>query len=226
MKAWWAPAWWCWLTETGWSRSAHASRQVCAHMQQPAGRSAALLTKAETLEWFLVVVHPTGGAHCLAAPLTRMLLPFWLAVEMPASASAATVDPALLSWATSGPSSSGSSSDRAGLPAASTRVIEVHRLSTDFRQATHVMQRPLPAALPPGAVLIRRLFAGINASDVNYSAGRYGAGLGDWLALRTGWRSEQVLLAAGMHANLVAHLLCGPGGPAGLSRLRAPGGHA
>lgn len=79
---------------------------------------------------------------------------------MPALVAAAAVDPSLRAWAT------------AGLPPSSTRVIEVHRLSADFRAATHVALRPLPPSLPPGSVLIRRLYAGINASDVNYSAGR------------------------------------------------------
>jgi hypothetical protein len=84
---------------------------------------------------------------------------------MPASAAAASVDPALRGWAT------------AALPAASTAAIEVHRLSLNFREATRTVQRPLPAVLPPGCVLVRRLYAGINASDVNYSAGRWaGAG--------------------------------------------------
>lgn len=84
------------------------------------------------------------------------------AVDMPAAAVSAQVDPALVAWATGGTAA-------AALPAASTRVIEVHRLSTDFRAATHIVQRPLPAALPPGTVLIRRAFVGVNASDVNYS---------------------------------------------------------
>lgn len=36
--------------------------------------------------------------------------------------------------------------------------------------------RPGPAVaprLPAGAVLVRRLFAGVNASDINYTSGRY-----------------------------------------------------
>lgn len=65
------------------------------------------------------------------------------AVAKPASAEAARVDPALLAWAT------------AALPADSTRVVEVHKLSNDFRAATRIVRRPLPAVLPPGHVLIR-----------------------------------------------------------------------
>ncbi len=48
-------------------------------------------------------------------------------------------------------------------------------MSTDFRAATRIVSEPLPVvgALPPGRVLVRRAFAGVNASDVNYTAGRY-----------------------------------------------------
>lgn len=90
------------------------------------------------------------------------------AVAKPASAAAAAIDPSLRAWALASPASG----PAASLPASSTRVIEVHRLSTDFRAATRIVRRPLPAALPAGSVLIRRLYAGINASDVNFSAGR------------------------------------------------------
>lgn len=90
-------------------------------------------------------------------------------VAKPASAAAAAIDPSLRAWALASPASG----PAASLPASSTRVIEVHRLSTDFRAATRIVRRPLPAALPAGSVLIRRLYAGINASDVNFSAGRY-----------------------------------------------------
>lgn len=87
-------------------------------------------------------------------------------MEKPGTAAAAAVDPALLSWATAGSSSN-------SLPATSARQVEVHRLSPDFRQATRIVARPLPPQLPPGTVLIRRLYTGVNASDVNYTAGRY-----------------------------------------------------
>lgn len=84
-------------------------------------------------------------------------------VAMPASAAAAAVDPALRDWALAGISHG----------EAATRAVEVHQLSLDFRQATRIVRRVLPAPPPPEAVLIRRLYAGINASDVNYSAGKY-----------------------------------------------------
>jgi len=53
------------------------------------------------------------------------------------------------------------------------RKLQVHRLSNDFAEATKIVTEPLPQQLPPGHVLIRNAYAGINASDVNYTAGRY-----------------------------------------------------
>jgi hypothetical protein len=56
--------------------------------------------------------------------------------------------------------------------------LQVHRLSTDFRAATRIVTEGLPmaAGVPPGHVLVRRAYAGVNASDVNYTAGRYFGG--------------------------------------------------
>jgi NADPH:quinone reductase-like Zn-dependent oxidoreductase len=70
----------------------------------------------------------------------------------------AVASPALAAWA-------------AALPATHA-FIEVHKLSPDFRAATRLARAPLPA-VPPGRVLVRRLWAGVNASDVNFSSGRY-----------------------------------------------------
>ena len=76
---------------------------------------------------------------------------------------------------------------------ASNRAVVVQRPGTDFRAATEVVSMPLPIQiprrdpivprapaprLPSGLVLIRRTFAGVNASDVNYAAGRYAAAPG------------------------------------------------
>lgn len=47
------------------------------------------------------------------------------------------------------------------------------RLSTDFREATRITQQPLQLTAPKGSVLMRRVWAGVNASDINYTAGRY-----------------------------------------------------
>ncbi|KAK9805373.1 hypothetical protein WJX73_007858 [Symbiochloris irregularis] len=51
--------------------------------------------------------------------------------------------------------------------------IQVHRLSTDFRESTRLVHRPLKLSAPKGHVLMRRVWAGINASDINYTAGKY-----------------------------------------------------
>lgn len=56
--------------------------------------------------------------------------------------------------------------------------IVITQLSSKFREAARLVAAPLPppaqlpAALPAGALLVRRVYAGVNASDVNYSSGR------------------------------------------------------
>ena len=47
------------------------------------------------------------------------------------------------------------------------------RLSNNFREATRVVSQALPPSIPAGHVLVRIAFAGVNASDVNFTAGRY-----------------------------------------------------
>lgn len=48
----------------------------------------------------------------------------------------------------------------------------VHTLSNKFRVATKLISVPL-GAVKEGHVLVKLIYAGVNASDVNYSAGRY-----------------------------------------------------
>lgn len=53
--------------------------------------------------------------------------------------------------------------------------IQVVRLTPKFReavQAVTVDMPSVPAGIPAGQVLVRRLFVGINASDINYTSGR------------------------------------------------------
>lgn len=45
-----------------------------------------------------------------------------------------------------------------------------HRMLQATRLVT--MAVPAPSQLPPGKVLVRQLWAGINASDINYTDGR------------------------------------------------------
>ena len=51
-------------------------------------------------------------------------------------------------------------------------VVMVHTLSTNFQAATTIIQEPMPQ-ISGNKVLVTRCFAGVNASDVNYTAGRY-----------------------------------------------------
>ena len=57
-----------------------------------------------------------------------------------------------------------------GSPALPTvrRQVQVARLSADFRAATCIAELPLQLPPPAGTVVVRILWAGINASDVNF----------------------------------------------------------
>ena len=46
------------------------------------------------------------------------------------------------------------------------------RLSSNFQEATRLATEPMPSSPPAGHVLVRNAFAGVNASDINYSSGR------------------------------------------------------
>eukprot|EP00891_Asterochloris_glomerata_P004125 jgi/Astpho2/4125/e_gw1.00063.43.1_t len=50
--------------------------------------------------------------------------------------------------------------------------VQVHRLSNNFQEATRLATEPMPSNPPAGHVLVRNAFAGVNASDINYSSGR------------------------------------------------------
>ncbi|VVB00619.1 unnamed protein product [Arabis nemorensis] len=49
----------------------------------------------------------------------------------------------------------------------------VHTLSHNFRNATRIVRAPLKLPIGPHQVLLKILYAGVNASDVNFSSGRY-----------------------------------------------------
>jgi len=53
---------------------------------------------------------------------------------------------------------------------AQARKIVVRQLSSNFRDATEIVEFAVPtaAALPPGHVLVKNIFVGINASDVSF----------------------------------------------------------
>ena len=84
------------------------------------------------------------------------------------------------------------------VPDASRRVV-VHRLSSDFAAATRVVSAPTPVP-KRGEVLIERRWTGVNASDVNFTAGRYFGGAKKAAALLpfdAGFESVGVVAALG-----------------------------
>lgn len=83
-------------------------------------------------------------------------------------------------------------------------AVQVVQLSPDFRSAVRLVRTPLPALpLPAGKVLVRRLWAGVNASDVNFSSGRYFGGEAaakSKLPFAAGFETVGVVAAAGADA--------------------------
>ncbi|KAE8667868.1 ARP protein (REF) isoform 2 [Hibiscus syriacus] len=53
------------------------------------------------------------------------------------------------------------------------KKLVVHSFSHHFRDATHVISAPLRLPLESDQVVLKVIYAGVNAGDVNYSAGRY-----------------------------------------------------
>ncbi|CAI5479607.1 unnamed protein product [Closterium sp. Yama58-4] len=103
-----------------------------------------------------------------------------------------------------------------GLPLTFQKLV-VQRLSSDFRQATSIIEAPLPLPVPAGKVLLRVRYAGVNASDVNYSAGRYAGSPAE--------ASQQLPFDAGFEA--VGEIVALPGSTtAGFLETRSKGGLA
>ncbi|CAN1307389.1 15-hydroxyprostaglandin dehydrogenase [NAD(+)] [Linum perenne] len=77
----------------------------------------------------------------------------------------------------------------------------VHTLSHNFRDATRVVRAPLKLPLGAHQVLVKIIYAGVNASDVNFSSGRYFSGGGkdvsSMLPLDAGFESVGIVAAVG-----------------------------
>jgi NADPH-dependent curcumin reductase CurA len=58
---------------------------------------------------------------------------------------------------------------------ANLRKVICHKLSSNFAEATKTVTEPIPN-LKPTQILIKNRFVGINASDINFTAGRYFSG--------------------------------------------------
>lgn len=79
--------------------------------------------------------------------------------------------------------------------------IIVHTLSHNFRNATRVVRMPLQLPIGPHQVLLKVIYAGVNASDVNFSSGRYFTGSKEEIASRlpfdAGFEAVGIIAAVG-----------------------------
>ncbi|KAH6818938.1 ARP protein [Perilla frutescens var. frutescens] len=88
--------------------------------------------------------------------------------------------------------------------------IVVHTLSHNFQSATRVVRASLRLPLKPDYVLMKILYAGVNASDVNFSSGRYFSGsnkdIASLLPFDAGFEAVGIIAAIG---DSVKHLKVG-----------------
>ncbi|KAA8536188.1 hypothetical protein F0562_028666 [Nyssa sinensis] len=79
--------------------------------------------------------------------------------------------------------------------------IVVHTLSHNFRSATSIVRAPLKLPIDRDHVLVKIIYAGVNASDVNFSSGRYFSGnnkdLGSRLPFDAGFEAVGIIAAVG-----------------------------
>ncbi|XP_047325265.1 prostaglandin reductase-3-like [Impatiens glandulifera] len=90
------------------------------------------------------------------------------------------------------------------LPKSFEKVV-VHTLSHNFRSATKIVRTPLSLPIKPGHVLVKVIYAGVNASDVNFSSGRYFSGskndLASTLPFDAGFEAVGIIAAIGESVN-------------------------
>ncbi|KAK9096901.1 hypothetical protein Sjap_022398 [Stephania japonica] len=83
--------------------------------------------------------------------------------------------------------------------------IVVHTLSHNFRSATSVVRTQLKLPIKPNDVLLKVIYAGVNASDVNFSSGRYFGGSNKELTSRlpfdAGFEAVGLVAAVGESVN-------------------------
>ncbi|KAK6282601.1 hypothetical protein POUND7_016426 [Theobroma cacao] len=86
------------------------------------------------------------------------------------------------------------------LPPSFEKVV-VHTLSHHFRDATHIVRVPLKLPIESDHVLLKIIYAGVNASDVNFSSGRYFQGsnkdLSSLLPFDAGFEAVGIIAAVG-----------------------------
>ncbi|KAK9044328.1 hypothetical protein V6N11_072638 [Hibiscus sabdariffa] len=88
----------------------------------------------------------------------------------------------------------------AQLPQSFEKVV-VHKLSHNFRDATHIVRAQLKLPIESGHVLLKIIYAGVNASDVNFSSGRYFLGnkkdISSLLPFDAGFEAVGIIAAVG-----------------------------
>ncbi|XVF67594.1 hypothetical protein PTKIN_Ptkin10aG0133600 [Pterospermum kingtungense] len=86
------------------------------------------------------------------------------------------------------------------LPQSFEKVV-VHTLNHHFRDATHIVRVPLKLPIESDHVLLKIIYAGVNASDVNFSSGRYFQGnkkdIGSLLPFDAGFEAVGIIAAIG-----------------------------
>ncbi|KAL0803864.1 PREDICTED: zinc-binding alcohol dehydrogenase domain-containing protein 2-like [Brassica oleracea var. oleracea] len=82
------------------------------------------------------------------------------------------------------------------LPQSFEKII-VHTLSHNFRNATRNVRTPLRLPIGPHQVLLKIIYAGVNASDVNFSSGRYFSGGSPKLPFDAGFEGVGLIAAVG-----------------------------
>ncbi|KAL5855604.1 hypothetical protein ACOSQ4_005406 [Xanthoceras sorbifolium] len=83
--------------------------------------------------------------------------------------------------------------------------IVVHTLTHNFRNATRIVRAPLRLPIKPNNVLLKIIYAGVNASDVNFSSGRYFSGnskdVSSRLPFDAGFEAVGIIAAVGDGVN-------------------------
>ncbi|KAL0908656.1 hypothetical protein M5K25_023161 [Dendrobium thyrsiflorum] len=84
--------------------------------------------------------------------------------------------------------------------------VVVHTLTHNFRSATKIVRTQLSLPIKSQHALVKIIYAGVNASDVNYSSGRYFSGNTKEVAKRlpfdAGFEAVGLIAAVGKHVDL------------------------
>uniref|UniRef100_A0A7N0T0R8 Enoyl reductase (ER) domain-containing protein n=1 Tax=Kalanchoe fedtschenkoi TaxID=63787 RepID=A0A7N0T0R8_KALFE len=79
--------------------------------------------------------------------------------------------------------------------------VVIHRLSHNFRSASRIVHASLKQPLKSDHVLVKIIYAGVNASDVNFSSGRYFSGSSEEISSRlpfdAGFEGVGIIAAVG-----------------------------